>query len=540
MINYKLLFVFSLFFISLKINAQQFKVVDNKGTINTVFKNTVTTGTPPTTPIEGDVWFDTANSEIKIYDAAVWKKITNTNPLLDNIYTADGTITTDRTITGNTANRFNIGSFKGFFIYNTEYIALQATKGIDFQATNGINLRSTTIAHENFQAIKSFLDKDGDAGTNGQVLSSTGTVTNWVDNTKNKVTSSATNPTLPIENDVWFDTGNNEIKIYDTVDGWKLITSTTAAAGNIYTTDGTLTSSRTLNGASNSLNFTNINTFSVTTLGATTISSGGATVISSGGVTQINATAGVQINGSTTLNGNLELNNALLDINNETGTAGQVLSSTGTGTNWIDSANSTWLAKDDNLTADKNDTEIYKNDNVGIGDFSATTIDAKLHVKSTDVPFKIEPNTTTPTGRSGGQMFVDNTNGILYIYDGTRAKWLSVDRTMVGWGVNNANTGNEYLRQFNGAQSSQNGWRMVRDGTITAISAQTDINQTWALEIRKNDGTIAIASLTITNQQGNHNNTLNIDVNEGDFIQAYCNGTNVSHPETLIEIAWRK
>ncbi|MCG8754183.1 hypothetical protein [Tenacibaculum finnmarkense] len=386
MINYKLLFVFSLFFISLKINAQQFKVVDNKGTINTVFKNTVTTGTPPTTPIEGDVWFDTANSEIKIYDGAIWKKITNTNPLLDNIYTADGTITTDRTITGNTANRFNIGSFRGFFIYNTEYIALQATNGIDFQATNGINLRSTTIAHENFKAIKSFLDKDGDAGTNGQVLSSTGTVTNWVDNT----------------------------------------------------------------------------------------------------------------------------------------------------------AVSTWLALDDNLTADKNDTEIYKNDNVGIGDFSGTTIDAKLHVKSTDVPFKIEPNTTTPTGTSGGQMFVDSTNGILYIYDGTRAKWLSVDRTMVGWGRNNANTGNEYLRQFNGAQSNRNGWRMIRNATITAISAQTDINQTWTLEIRKNDGTTAIASLTITNQQGNHNNTLNIDVNEGDFIQAYCNGTNVSHPETLIEIAWRK
>ncbi|MCG8761794.1 hypothetical protein G1K46_03470 [Tenacibaculum finnmarkense] len=386
MINYKLLFVFSLFFISLKINAQQFKVVDNKGTINTVFKNTVTTGTLPTTPIEGDVWFDTANSEIKIYDGTVWKKITNTNPLLDNIYTADGTITADRTITGNTANRFNIGSFRGFFIYNTEYIALQATNGIDFQATNGINLRSTTIAHENFQVKKSFLDEDGDAGTNGQVLSSTGAVTNWVDNT----------------------------------------------------------------------------------------------------------------------------------------------------------AVSTWLALDDNLTADKNDTEIYKNDNVGIGDFSGTTIDAKLHVKSTDVPFKIQPNTTTPTGTSGGQMFVDSTNGILYIYDGTRAKWLSVDRTMVGWGVNNANTGNEYLRQFNGAQSNRNGWRMIRNATITAISAQTDINQTWTLEIRKNDGTTAIASLTITNQQGNHNNTLNIDVNEGDFIQAYCNGTNVSHPETLIEIAWRK
>ncbi|SOU86649.1 hypothetical protein [Tenacibaculum dicentrarchi] len=380
-----LLLVFT--FVSFKINAQQFKVVDNKGTINTVNNNTVTSATTaPLNPLEGDIWIDTnsPNDVINIYDALptpVWKQFSN-----QNIYTENGTITTDRTITGNTANRFNIGSFKGFFIYNTEYIDLRATQTINLQATNGVDLRSNTIAHENFQVMKVFLDKDGDFGATGQVLSSTGIATNWVDNT----------------------------------------------------------------------------------------------------------------------------------------------------------AVSTWLALDDNLTADKNDTKIYKNDNVGIGDFSATTIDAQLHVKSTDVPFKIEPNTTTPTGTSGGQMFVDSTNGILYIYDGTRMKWLSVDRTMIGWGRDNNNTTDQYLRQFNGAPSNKNGWRMIRNATITAITAQTDIDQTWTLEIRKNDGTTAIASLIMTNQQGNHNNILNIDVNEGDFIQAYCNGTSVDFPQTLIEIAWRK
>ncbi|WP_299160609.1 hypothetical protein [uncultured Tenacibaculum sp.] len=200
----------------------------------------------------------------------------------------------------------------------------------------------------------------------------------------------------------------------------------------------------------------------------------------------------------------------------------------------------TWLGKDDNLTADKDDSEIYKNGKVGIGDFSASTIDAQLHTKSTDVPFKIEPNTTTPTGTSGGQMYVDSTDGILYIYDNTRTKWLSVHRTMVGWGRNSNNTTNEYLRQFNGAQSNNNGWRMIRNGTITAISAQTNINQTWTIEIRKNDVTTVITSLTMTSVQGNHNNTINVNVNEGDFIQAYCNGNSIDFPQVLIEIAWRK
>ncbi|MBT8315314.1 MAG: hypothetical protein KJP26_12715, partial [Maribacter sp.] len=72
---------------------------------------------------------------------------------------------------------------------------------------------------------------------------------------------------------------------------------------------------------------------------------------------------------------------------------------------------------------------------------------------STGVPLRIKPSASTPTGNSGGQMFVGD-DGILYIYDGTRSKWLSVDRTMVGWGRNSGNTSNEYLRQFNGAQSN--------------------------------------------------------------------------------------
>ena len=192
-------------------------------------------------------------------------------------------------------------------------------------------------------------------------------------------------------------------------------------------------------------------------------------------------------------------------------------------------------------TAGTEAMRIDDSQNVGIGDFSSGTVDASLHVKSdTGVPLKIEPSTSTPTGTSGGQMFVSNDDGILYIYDGTRSKWLSVDRTMVGWGRNSNNTSNEYLRQFNGALSNQNGWRMVRNGTITAISAQSDIDQTWTFEVRKNDATTVIASITMTGIQGNHNNTLNVDINEGDFIQAYCNGTSVDYPETLIEIAWRK
>ena len=174
--------------------------------------------------------------------------------------------------------------------------------------------------------------------------------------------------------------------------------------------------------------------------------------------------------------------------------------------------------------------------NIGINN---TTPSAQLDIESTAVPLRIQPSASTPTGTESGQIFMGD-DGILYTYDATRMKWLSIDRTMIGWGMNSATTTNTYLRQFNGASSDNTGWRMLRNGTITGISAQTNAANTWTLEIRKNDGAIPITALVITAADGNQDATLNVDFNEGEFLQAYCNGIAVEYPETLIEIAWRK
>lgn len=62
----------------LQSHAQVVRVVGNKGTINEVGNNSVTTAlTAPTTPVEGDVWFDTTTNTTKIWDADAneWKLI---------------------------------------------------------------------------------------------------------------------------------------------------------------------------------------------------------------------------------------------------------------------------------------------------------------------------------------------------------------------------------------------------------------------------------------------------------------------------------
>ena len=65
----------ALAFISIA-NAQEVRVIDNKGTIKLVNNNQVTTGiTAPADPIlEGDVWFDTSATptQTKIYDGSSW------------------------------------------------------------------------------------------------------------------------------------------------------------------------------------------------------------------------------------------------------------------------------------------------------------------------------------------------------------------------------------------------------------------------------------------------------------------------------------
>lgn len=62
--------------ISSSIYAQEIRVIDNKGTLQDVTVNKVSTSnTAPSNPVEGDVWFDTSTNISKIYDGSIWKTI---------------------------------------------------------------------------------------------------------------------------------------------------------------------------------------------------------------------------------------------------------------------------------------------------------------------------------------------------------------------------------------------------------------------------------------------------------------------------------
>lgn len=175
-----------LIFISLNINAQEVNVVDNKGTIQTVNNNQVTSSnTQPTTPLQSDIWFDTLNSEVKIYDDApiptgTWRSLSDYYS--DNIYNTNGTLTSNRTVNGG-GNEFYFSNLTWFQISNTNFIRIQSDGFLDLVAASAINLQtSDTQLTGNISVAGGYRDSTPSYGTAGQILSSTVTGTDWVDN----------------------------------------------------------------------------------------------------------------------------------------------------------------------------------------------------------------------------------------------------------------------------------------------------------------------------------------------------------------------
>lgn len=132
-------------------------------------------------------------------------------------------------------------------------------------------------------------------------------------------------------------------------------------------------------------------------------------------------------------------------------------------------------------------------------------------------------------------------NDILWTYDTTRTKWLSVQRINFSAGEK-GRIKNKYLPVYDGLVSSLTGWRVPRDGVITAMSVQTRANESWTLHIRKNGVATNIASLVLANVDGSHEISTDVNIAAGDRIQFYAETTTflgIKDVLAWIEISWR-
>jgi hypothetical protein len=161
---------------------------------------------------------------------------------------------------------------------------------------------------------------------------------------------------------------------------------------------------------------------------------------------------------------------------------------------------------------------------------------------STTAPLEITPKAALPTGGlADGQIAVSG--GIMFIYDGTRAKWLSVQRQFLVFG-RKGKSQNQYLNFGAGTLASNNsGYRLARNATIVSMTAQVDDNTTSTVDVyvRKNDATANIATLTIGNGAiGASAVSTSVDILADEYLQGFiANTATCEDPMFVIEIAYR-
>lgn len=135
--------------------------------------------------------------------------------------------------------------------------------------------------------------------------------------------------------------------------------SSSNGSPNLYSTNGTLSNDRTLDGNNNSLKFSDLTAFSLSSsLSSDMFSTGPIRVQSTGNSTSISGTeiiisataSGINLNGNTFITNDLSLSGAFEDSTTSSGTDGQILTSTSNGTRWVDSVLPKVVNKTSNYT----------------------------------------------------------------------------------------------------------------------------------------------------------------------------------------------
>lgn len=131
-------------------------------------------------------------------------------------------------------------------------------------------------------------------------------------------------------------------------------------------------------------------------------------------------------------------------------------------------------------------------------------------------------------------------NGVLYYWDVTRGKWVSVFRETLSFTHDHRNIPVDmWLRIQGGIPSNITGYSVTRDSIITTVSARAENPFSAVFRFRKNGDPTNIVSLTVVSTESGYQNSLNINLDAGDYIQCFMEVTsgNVDYPIADVEIA---
>lgn len=132
-------------------------------------------------------------------------------------------------------------------------------------------------------------------------------------------------------------------------------------------------------------------------------------------------------------------------------------------------------------------------------------------------------------------------NGDIYFYDSTRNKHLGAGIIQIGCSRNSVNTTNQYLRTYDSVSMGISSISLPFNSTLVGMVMSGQVNtQLWTAQVRKNNSSTILDSLSIVNSYENNAWDKNTDFSTGDIIQVYLSGTNISYPHVMLFFRRRK
>lgn len=131
-------------------------------------------------------------------------------------------------------------------------------------------------------------------------------------------------------------------------------------------------------------------------------------------------------------------------------------------------------------------------------------------------------------------------NGILYFFDKSRSKWLSVFREFIFFNINHNNLQTSQWMLQNGIRSNIQGYLISKNSTIVSISFLS--NNESDLKIKIYNDNLNILNIPVINENKKIIENLNIDIDKNRIIKALLEIKNdiINFPTLKLELCWRK
>ncbi len=182
---------------------------------------------------------------------------------------------------------------------------------------------------------------------------------------------------------------------------------------------------------------------------------------------------------------------------------------------------------------------------VGVNN-TAPAAEVDITMGSGNIPaLALEPQ-AVPTGTATGQIAV--IGDLLYMYDATRSKWLSIESSAFQYG-RNGNRDNQRLDYGGSVRNNDSGPLMPRAGTIVAMTINSDGSLNKEFRIRINGSNVPNnADPTLDGQieltSGSFLRTdYNIDFAAGDVLTIHIQNDglgNIDSPAAVLWVKWRQ